>query len=173
MISGALANNIQEVIMVQGKFGDVEAGVENNLLGIKEANNTINIKTENLNQRLGFIDSELRGEIDLLKNNLEKINDNAIKSREKLSVGIGDLANELSILDEKLVNLLRDLRVLDEKLISETDKVNINKNSIVSTKDDITSIEDNLSTIEQSMKSMDKRISKLKKEISEIPVPEK
>ena len=43
--------------MVQGKFGDVEEGVENNLNGIKELNKNLDDKTENIKQQLKFIES--------------------------------------------------------------------------------------------------------------------
>ena len=43
-----MANNIQEVIRVQGKFGDVERGVENNQLEIKKLSNNLELKTDEL-----------------------------------------------------------------------------------------------------------------------------
>ena len=42
MMAGALANNIQEVIRVQGQFGDVENNIEENSSSINEINRAIN-----------------------------------------------------------------------------------------------------------------------------------
>ena len=49
MMAGALANNIQEVIRVQDKFGAVEKGVENNQTGIRQLNK--NLRFQNFGNR--------------------------------------------------------------------------------------------------------------------------
>ena len=48
MMAGALANNIQEVIRVQGRFSDVENGVKENSTSIKDLNRALIIQKEDL-----------------------------------------------------------------------------------------------------------------------------
>ena len=48
MMAGALANNIQEVIRVQGLFGDVQNKIEENSNSINEINRAIAIQKEDL-----------------------------------------------------------------------------------------------------------------------------
>ena len=48
MMAGALANNIQEVIRVQGRFSDVENGVKENSSSIKDLNRALIIQKEDL-----------------------------------------------------------------------------------------------------------------------------
>ena len=52
MMSGALANNIQEVIRVQGKFGDVEDGIENNKLSLQKFEVSLENKTNELSNQI-------------------------------------------------------------------------------------------------------------------------
>jgi len=180
MMSGALANNIQEVIRVQGRFSEVEDGVDNNLIGIKELNKSLDVKIDDLTQKMDFMFSSLNEKLDGINNTIEELDKNASKARKKITIDIGDLTNELGILNEKVTNLSRELRVTDEKLSTTDDKViamenNINsiKNNINSIDKNIIAIEENINTIESSSKVMDNKIKKLKVKVEDIPLPEK
>ncbi|GIS53741.1 hypothetical protein Ct9H90mP29_07830 [bacterium] len=59
MMSGALANNIQEVIQVQGKFSNVENGVEENRLEIRKLNNELLDQTEELSKGMDMMLKDL------------------------------------------------------------------------------------------------------------------
>ena len=150
MMAGALANNIQEVIRVQGKFGDVEDGVENNQIEIKKLANSLELKTDELANDMSSMLKELNSRLDVISSNINDMDNNAIKARKKLSVGIGDLKNEIDIVGDKVVTLSRDVRSNEEQLKSISDKVD---------------------KVESSIKKVDGKLSKLKTRVDEIPDP--
>ena len=78
MMSGALANNIQEVIRVQGKFGDVERGVENNQVEIKKLSNNLELKTDELAISINSSNKDLRESINLILAKLDDMDNNAV-----------------------------------------------------------------------------------------------
>ncbi len=180
MMSGALANNIQEVLRVQGRFGDVEDAVENNLTGIKELNKNLDVKTEDLEQKMQFMLESLNDQLETINISINDLDENALKARNILTNDIGDLANELGILNEKVTTLTRSLRVTDEKLNTLGDNVSgiennissIEKN-ISSIESNISSVESNISTLESAAKKLDQRVTKLKTQVDAIPIPEK
>ena len=83
MMSGALANNIQEVIRVQGQFSDVESGIKQNSNSIKDINRALIIQKEDLvlhiNSRYNTIDSQLQK----IKEDINKINVKIISLDDK------------------------------------------------------------------------------------------
>ena len=149
MMSGALANNIQEVIRVQGKFGDVEQGVENNQLEIKKLSNNLELKTDELAISINSSNKDLRESINLILEKLDDMDNNAVKERKKLATDLGDLKNELEIVSDKVITLSRDLRKNEEELSSLFDKVG---------------------KVESSIKKVDTGLSKLKTKVDEIPI---
>ena len=110
MMSGALANNIQEVIRVQGKFGDVEQGVKNNQIEIKKLNNNLVLKTDELSMSINTSKKDLKQNLDIISAKLDEMDKNAVKARKKLATDIGDLKNELEIVSDKVITLSRNLR---------------------------------------------------------------
>tara|TARA_S200000501_G_scaffold378188_1_gene439631 strand:+ start:1632 stop:2750 length:1119 start_codon:yes stop_codon:yes gene_type:complete len=149
MMSGALANNIQEVIRVQGKFGDVEQGVESNQIEIKKLNNNLELKTDELAMSINSSKKDLTESLDIISTKLDEMDINAVKARKKLATDIGDLKNELEIVNDKVIILSRDLRKNEEQLSSISDKV---------------------VKVESSIKKVDTRLSKLKTKVDEIPI---
>ena len=150
MMAGALANNIQEVIRVQGKFGDVEDGVEENQINIKKLGNSLELKTDELAQDISSMLKDLTSQLDAISTRIEDLDNNAIKARKKLSVDIGDLKNELDIVGDKVITLSRDIRNNEEQLKS---------------------LGDNITKIESSIKKVDGKLSKLETKVDEIPDP--
>ena len=149
MMSGALANNIQEVIRVQGKFGDVEQGVESNQIEIKKLNNNLELKTDELSISINSSKKVLTESLDIISTKLDEMDINAVKARKKLATDIGDLKNELEIVSDKVIILSRDVRKNEEQLSSISDKVG---------------------KVESSIKKVDTRLSKLKTKVDEIPI---
>ena len=149
MMSGALANNIQEVIRVQGKFGDVEQGVENNQIEIKKLDNNLELKTDELAMSINLSKKDLAESLDIISEKLDEMDINAIKARKKLATDIGDLKNELEIVSDKVIILSRDVRKNEEQLSSISDKVG---------------------KVESSIKKVDTRLSKLKTKVDEIAI---
>tara|TARA_Y100001970_G_C14114317_1_gene792678 strand:- start:75 stop:1193 length:1119 start_codon:yes stop_codon:yes gene_type:complete len=150
MMAGALANNIQEVIRVQGKFGDVEDGVENNQIEIKKLSNSLELKTDELAKNINLSRKELTGSLDIISSKLEDMDVNAVKARKKLATDLGDLKNELEIVSDKVITLSRDVRKNEEQLSSISDKI---------------------VKVESSIKKVDTKLSKLKTKVDEIPTP--
>ena len=81
MMSGALANNIQEVIRVQGKFGDVEQGVESNQIEIKKLNNNLELKTDELAMSINSSKKDLTESLNIISTKLDEMDINAVKAR--------------------------------------------------------------------------------------------
>ena len=150
MMAGALANNIQEVIRVQGKFGDVEEGVEDNQKGIKKLNNSLEERTDELSQTISAMLKDLTNRLDVISSKIDDMDNNALKARKKLATDLGDQKNELDIISEKVVTSSRDIRANEEKLNSIGDKVD---------------------KVEGSIKKTDAKLSKLKTQVDEIPLP--
>ena len=165
MMAGALANNIQEVIRVQDKFGAVEKGVEINQAGIRELNKNLDAQTEELAQGMEAMLNDLTMQLDAINETIENMDKNALKARKKITTDLGDLKNELGILDNKVTTLARDLRVTDEKL----NTLNGSVNSLDGT---VNSLDGTINSLEGTMSKMDGRITKIKKQVDAIPTPE-
>ena len=147
MMSGALANNIQEVIQVQGKFSNVENGVEENRLEIRKLNNELLDQTEELSKGMDMMLKDLTSQLESISDRIDQMDNNALKARKKLTTDLGDLANELNILSDKVITLSRDHRVTDEK---------------------VNSIDGNISTIERSIDNIDGKINKVDERINKV-----
>ena len=80
---------------------------------------------------------------------------NALKARKKLATDLGDLANELGIIGEKVVILTRDFRTNEEKLISIDDKVD--------------KVDGSLKRTETKVDKIDNDVSDLKAKVDAIP----
>ena len=151
MMAGALANNIQEVIRVQGKFGDVELGVQKNELSLKNLSNDLNDKTDDINRSIKTMLNELTARLDEITSTITKMDENTNKSRRKINKDIGDLSNELTIISDKVNTISRDLRSTDEKVKSVVDKIDI---------------------MDSDVKKIEIKITKLKSQVESIPINE-
>ena len=123
MMAGALANNIQEVIRVQGQFGDVQNNIEENSNSINEINRAIIIQKEDLvlliNKRYNSLNEELLKLNEDVKNidkTIISIDQKSEKERKNIINNINDLKNELNILDEKYLSINRQNKLTEEKL---------------------------------------------------------
>ena len=123
MMAGALANNIQEVIRVQGLFSDVQNKIEENSSSINEINRAILIQKEDLvlllNKRYNSLNEdflELNENVMNIDKTIISIDQKSEKERKSIINNLGDLKNELDILNEKLLSINRQNKLTEEKL---------------------------------------------------------
>ena len=165
MMAGALANNIQEVIQVQGKFSNVENGVEENQLDIRKLNKDLLDQTDELSKGMDLMLKDLTSQLEAINDRIEKMDNNALKARKKLTTDVGDLANELNILSDKVTTLSRDFRVTDEKVDSIDDKIRTMEGSI-------DKIDGRINKVDDKIQKIDGRVSDLKGQVDKIPTTE-
>ena len=151
MMAGALANNIQEVIRVQGEFSDVEKGIEKNDRNIKNLTKIVDEKTESINIAIKKMFKELNEGLEKINVNIKEMDENNTKSKRLLNNDISDLSNELTIVSDKVNTMARDLRSTDEKA-----KLAIEK------------IED----LDGDIKKIELKLTKLKTKVDSIPPSE-
>ena len=163
MMSGALANNIQEVIQVQGKFSNVENGVEENRLEIRKLNNELLDQTEELSKGMDMMLKDLTSQLESISDRIDQMDNNALKARKKLTTDLGNLANELNILSDKVITLSRDHRVTDDKVNSIDGKISTIERSIDNIDGKINKIDDRINKVES-------RVSDLKGQVDKIPI---
>ena len=163
MMSGALANNIQEVIQVQGKFSNVENGVEENRLEIRKLNNELLDQTEELSKGMDMMLKDLTSQLESISDRIDQMDNNALKARKKLTTDLGDLANELNILSDKVITLSRDHRVADEKVNSIDGNISTIERSI-------NNIDGKINKIDDRINKVDSRVSDLKGQVDKIPI---
>ena len=163
MMSGALANNIQEVIQVQGKFSNVENGVDENQLEIRKLNKELLDQTEELSKGMDLMLKDLTSQLESISDRINEMDNNALKARKKLTTDLGDLTNELNILSDKVISLSRDHRVTDEK-------VNTIDGKIRSIEGSIDKIDGRVTNIDARINKIEGRVSDLKGQVDQIPV---
>ena len=163
MMSGALANNIQEVIRVQGKFSGVESGVKNNLNSIDDLSRALIIQKDDftilLNSKYNSISDELviiKDAINTLKLNISSLDEKNEQERGAILLTVGDLKSELEILNEKVISYNRENKLTKEKLLLLDENVS--------------SINKNLIKMENSVKSLDKEIAEIESKIDAVSV---
>jgi len=154
MMAGALANNIQEVIRVQGRFSDVEDGVKENSTLIKDLNRALIIQKEELvlvlNSNYNKVNDKiikLYDEMDALKLKIDSIDQKGEKERNSLSKSLNDLKNELEILNEKVLSYNRQNKLAEEKLLL---------------------LDENIAAVNKKLIRMESSAKKLSNEITEI-----
>ena len=123
MMAGALANNIQEVIRVQGLFSDVQNKIEENSSSINEINRAILIQKEDLvlllNKRYNSLNEdflELNENVMNIDKTIISIDQKSEKERKSIVNNLDDLKNELDILNEKFLSINRQNKLTEEKL---------------------------------------------------------
>ena len=163
MMSSALANNIQEVIRVQGKFSDVENGVKNNLNSIDDLSRALIIQKDDftilLNSKYNSISDELviiKDAINTLKLNISSLDEKSEQERGAILLTVGDLKSELEILNEKVISYNRENKLTKEKLLLLDENVS--------------SINKNLIKMENFVKSLDKEIAEIESKIDAVSV---
>ena len=154
MMAGALANNIQEVIRVQGRFSDVENGVKENSTSIKDLNRALIIQKEDLvflvNSNYNTVNEKivnLNEEIEALKLKIDSIDQKSEKERNSLLQSLNDLKSELEILSEKVLSYNRQNKLAEEKLLL---------------------LDENISAVNKKLIKMESNADKLSNEITKI-----
>ena len=154
MMAGALANNIQEVIRVQGRFSDVENGVKENSTSIKDLNRALIIQKEDLillvNSNYNTVNEKiikLNDEIEVLKQKIDSLDQKSEKERNSLLQSLNDLKSELEILNEKVLTYNRQNKLAEEKLLL---------------------LDENISAVNKKLIKMESSAKKLSNELTEI-----
>ena len=154
MMAGALANNIQEVIRVQGRFSDVENGVKENSTSIKDLNRALIIQKEELvmlvNSNYNTVNEKivkLNDEIEVLKQKIDSLDQKSEKERNSLLQSLNDLKSNLEILNEKVLTYNRQNKLAEEKLLL---------------------LDENISAVNKKLIQMESSAKKLSNEIKEI-----
>ena len=154
MMAGALANNIQEVIRVQGRFSDVENGVKENSTSIKDLNRALIIQKEDLvflvNSNYNTVNEKivnLNEEIEALKLKIDSIDQKGEKERKSLIQSLNDLKSELEILSEKVLSYNRQNKLAEEKLLL---------------------LDENISAVNKKLIKMESNADKLSNKITKI-----
>ena len=154
MMAGALANNIQEVIRVQGRFSDVENGVKENSTSIKDLNRALIIQKEDLillvNSNYNTVNEKiikLNDEIEVLKQKIDSLDQKSEKERNSLLQSLNDLKSELEILNEKVLTYNRQNKLAEEKLLL---------------------LDENISAVNKKLVKMESSAKKLSNKIIEI-----
>ena len=151
MMAGALANNIQEVIRVQGEFSDVEKGIEKNGIDIKNLTESVDEKTESINIAIKNMFKELNDGLERINVNIKEMDENNIKAKRELNNDISDLSNELTIISDKVNTMARDLRSTDEKAKIAIEKIEV---------------------LDGDLKKIEIKLTKLKTKVDSIPLNE-
>ncbi len=164
MMAGALANNIQEVIRVQGKFSDVEKGLNDNLNSINDLNRSLIIQKEDLiitlNSKFNSLNDELvnvRLNFEQMNKKFEGLNEESANERREMEEKIGNLKNQLDIINEKFISLNRDFKLNEEKI------------NLID--DNVTSINKKLIKVDSVIKGLDERLLKSETKITDLSVP--
>ena len=154
MMAGALANNIQEVIRVQGRFSDVENGVKENSTSIKDLNRALIIQKEDLillvNSNYNTVNEKiikLNDEVEVLKQKIDSLDQKSEKERNSLLQSLNDLKSELEILNEKVLTYNRQNKLAEEKILL---------------------LDENISAVNKKLVKMESSAKKLSNEITEI-----
>ncbi len=154
MMAGALANNIQEVIRVQGRFSDVENGVKENSTLIKDLSRALIIQKEDLillvNSNYNSVNEKIdnvNGELEDLKQKINSLDQKSEKERNSLLQSLNDLKNELKILNEKVSTYNRQNKLAEEKLLL---------------------LDENISAVNKKLIKMESSAKKLSNEITEL-----
>ena len=154
MMAGALANNIQEVIRVQGRFSDVENGVKENSISIKDLNRALIIQKEDLillvNSNYNSVNDKivkLNDELEALKIKIDSLDQKSETERNNLLQNLNDLKSKLEILNEKVLSYNRQNKLAEEKLLL---------------------LDENISAVNKKLIQMESSAKKLSNEITEI-----
>ena len=154
MMAGALANNIQEVIRVQGRFSDVENGVKENSTSIKDINRALIIQKEDLvllvNSKYNVVNEELiklKDEIKAIKLKINSLDQKSEDERSKLLQSLNDSKGELEILNEKVLSYNRQNKLAEEKLLL---------------------LDENITAINKKLLKMESSAKKMNNEIAEM-----
>ncbi len=154
MMAGALANNIQEVIRVQGRFSDVENGMKENATSIKTLNRALIIQKEDLvllvNSNFTTVTDKiikLNEKIEVIQLKIDSLDQKSKKERNSLLQSLNDLKSELEILNEKVLSYNRQNKLAEEKLIL---------------------LDENVSAVNKKLIQMESSAEKLSNKISKI-----
>jgi predicted nuclease with TOPRIM domain len=118
IMAGSLANQIQELLKVQGGFGALEDGIKYNKNERLLLNDRLDQSTNELATGMEKMLVDLSLQLKNIDQKLEDINSNATRSEKKVTIDIGDLNGELEILRNKVSSIVKEASAMDDKLNS-------------------------------------------------------
>jgi len=161
MMSGALANQIQEVTRVQSSFNSIENMIKNNGLEIKNNTNKIELKTSELSIEINNILTDFNKKLDIINKTIENSDKNNIKNHEELKVEVGNLKNDFDIMSNKVLDVTRDLKASNEKISRLDDLISKLDNNMIKVESSIKDMNIKISKIDSKVSSLDKKIDLL------------
>jgi chromosome segregation ATPase len=161
MMSGALANQIQEVTRVQSSFNSIENMIKNNGLEIKNNATKIELKTSELSIEINNTVTDLNKKLDIINKTIENSDKNNIKNHKDLKVEVGNLKNDFDIMSNKVLDVTRDLKASNEKISRLDDLISKLDNNMIKVESSIKDMNIKISKIDSKVLSLDKKIDLL------------
>ncbi|MBT5749355.1 MAG: hypothetical protein HOI40_08540, partial [Candidatus Marinimicrobia bacterium] len=124
IMSGSLANLIQEVQKVQNSFSAVEDGIESNKNLILDLTANLKSQTDELATGMEKMLEDLTKQIKTINNALEDQDNNSLRARKKISTDLNDFKNEFSQLKNKFNRLNSDVSSFEGDLKSFDSELN-------------------------------------------------
>ena len=161
MMSGALANQIQEVTRVQSSFSSIEDMIKNNDMEIKNNSNEIELKTSELSIDINNILTDINKKLNIINKAIENSDKKNIENHQKLNVEIGNLKSDFDIMNNKVLDVTRDLKASNERISRLDDLISKLGNTLIKVDSSIKDMNIKISKIDSKVSSLDKKIDLL------------
>ena len=161
MMSGALANQIQEVTRVQSSFSFIENMIEKNGIEIKNNSNEIELRTSDLSIEINNILTDFNKKLNSLNKAIEASDKKNIEDHQALKVEIGNLNNDFDIVNNKVLDVTRDLKASNEKISRLDDLIVKLDNTLIKVESSIKDMNIKISKIDSKVTSLDKKVDLL------------
>ena len=161
MMSGALANQIQEVTRVQSSFSSIENMIEENGVEIKNNSNDIELKTSELSIEINNFLTDFNEKLNSINKFIKASDKKNIENHQEQKVEIGDLNNDFDIMNNKVLDVTRDLKASNEKISRLDDLVGKLDNTLIKVENSIKDMNTKISKIDSKITSLDKKIDLL------------
>ena len=161
MMSGALANQIQEVTRVQSSFSSIENMIEENGVEIKNNSNDIELRTSELSIEINNFLTDFNEKLNSINKFIKASDKKNIENHQEQKVEIGDLNNDFDIMNNKILDVTRDLKASNEKISRLDDLVGKLDNTLIKVENSIKDMNTKISKIDSKITSLDKKIDLL------------
>ena len=161
MMSGALANQIQEVTRVQSSFSSIEDMIKNNDIEIKNNSNEIELKTSELSIDINNILTDINKKLNIINEAIETSDKKNIENHRKLNVEIGNLKSDFDIMNNKVLDVTRDVKASNERISRLDDLISKLGNTLIKVESSIKDMNIKISKIDSKVSSLDKKIDLL------------
>lgn len=161
MMSGALANQIQEVTRVQSSFSSIENMIKMNGIEIKNNSNEIELRTSELSIEINNLLTDFNKKLNSLNKAIEASDKKNIEDHQELKVEIGNLNNDFDIVNNKVLDVTRDLKASNEKISRLDDLIVKLDNTLIKVESSIKDMNIKISKIDSKVTSLDKKVDLL------------